>query len=200
MRLTHFRVATLWGSPLHSKETNMKKILMALTSVATLLCANGAANAGTIQGTLGVSLTIGNGCVVTGGTSTGTVNNFGSISFGTYSSLSNIITASSTGTAGAGSSIGLNCTDGTAYTVALDNGLNASSGQRRMASSVPAYISYNLYQDAAHTQTWDNTTNVLAGTGTGAVVPLTVYGLVPAAGTTPAAGAYNDTVTMTVTW
>ncbi|HIE1234487.1 TPA: Csu type fimbrial protein, partial [Serratia marcescens] len=25
-------------------------------------------------------------------------------------------------------------------------------------------------------------------------------GLVPAAGTTPAAGVYNDTVTMTVTW
>nr|WP_269474290.1 spore coat protein U domain-containing protein [Serratia ureilytica] len=40
----------------------------------------------------------------------------------------------------------------------------------------------------------------MTGTGTGSAVPLIVYGLVPAAGPTPAAGAYSDTVTMTVTW
>lgn len=82
----------------YGKEYKMKKTLMALTSVATLLCANGAANAaGTIQGTLGVTLTIGAGCVVGGGNSSGSVNDFGSISFGTYSSLANIIDASATG-------------------------------------------------------------------------------------------------------
>ena len=49
----------------YGKEYKMKKTLMALTSVATLLCANGAANAaGTIQGTLGVTLTIGAGCTI----------------------------------------------------------------------------------------------------------------------------------------
>ena len=82
--------------------------------------------------------------------------------------------------------------------MALDNGLNATGSQRRMASSVPAYISYNLYQDSAHAVPWNSTTGLL--TGTGSAVPLIVYGLVPAAGTTPAAGAYSDTVTMTVTW
>lgn len=85
----------------YGKEYKMKKTLMALTSVATLLCANGAANAaGTIQGTLGVTLTIGAGCVVGGGSSSGSVNDFGSISFGTYSSLANIIDASATGAGG----------------------------------------------------------------------------------------------------
>ncbi|MBH2964617.1 MULTISPECIES: spore coat protein U domain-containing protein, partial [Serratia] len=119
--------------------------------------------------------------------------------FGTYSSLANVITASATGSGGTGT-LGLNCTTGTNYTVALDNGLNASGSQRRMASGVPAYISYNLYQDSAHAVPWNSTTGVLTGTGTGSAVPLIVYGLVPAAGTTPAAGVYNDTVTMTVTW
>ncbi|OKB65842.1 spore coat protein [Serratia marcescens] len=178
----------------------MKKTLIALASVASLLCANGAANAaGTIQGTLGVTITIGAGCVVTGGNSAGVSNDFGSISFGTYSSLANVIAATATGSGGTGS-LGLNCTNGTNYTVALDNGLYASGSQRRMASSVPAYISYNLYQDIAHALPWNSTSGVLTGVGTGSAVPLIVYGLVPAAGTTPAAGAYSDTVTMTVTW
>ncbi|WP_366519499.1 Csu type fimbrial protein [Serratia nevei] len=178
----------------------MKKTLMVLTSTPLLLCSFGTpAVDGTIQGTVGVTITIGAGCVVTGGNSSGITNNFGSISFGTYSSLANVITASATGSGGTGT-LGLNCTTGTNYTVALDNGLNASGSQRRMASSVPAYISYNLYQDSANSIPWNNTTGVLTGTGTGSAVPLVVYGLVPAAGTTPAAGVYSDTVTMTVTW
>ena len=113
-------------------------------------------------------------------------------------SLANVITASATGSGGTGT-LGLNCTTGTNYTVALDNGLNASGSQRRMASSVPAYISYNLYQDSAHALPWNSTTGTLTGTGTGSAIPLIVYGPVPAAGTTPAAGVYSDTVTMTVT-
>ncbi|CAI1617854.1 Csu type fimbrial protein [Serratia marcescens] len=178
----------------------MKKTLMALTSVATLLCANGAANAaGTIQGALGVTLTIGAGCSIKGGDSSGAANNFGSISFGTYSSLDNIIDATATGSSGG--SLTLNCTKDTNYTVALDNGQHIASGsQRRMASTAGAFISYNLYQDAEHTVAWGSGANALAGTGTGAAVPLIVYGRVPAAGFTPAAGTYDDTVTMTVTW
>lgn len=95
----------------------------------------------------------------------------------------------------------MTCTTGTDYTVALDNGLHVTSGtQRRMASTAGAFISYNLYQDAARTTSWGSGANALTGTGTGAAVPLIVYGRVPAAGSTPAADTYNDTVTMTVTW
>ncbi|MBI3311354.1 MAG: spore coat U domain-containing protein [Serratia liquefaciens] len=178
----------------------MKKILMALSSVATLLCANSAANAGTIQGNLGVSLTIGAGCVVAGGDSSGSVNDFGSINFGTYSSLSNIIDASATGSAGAGT-LTLTCTTGTPYTVALNDGLHVTTGnQRRMSSVAGAFISYNLYKDQARTSSWANGANALTGTGTGAAVPLIVYARVPAAVTTPDPDTYNDTVTMTVTW
>ncbi|MBS3895012.1 Csu type fimbrial protein [Serratia marcescens] len=178
----------------------MKKTLMALTSVATLLCANGAANAaGTIQGKLGVTLTIGAGCSIKGGDSSGTANNFGSINFGTYSSLDNIIDATATGSSGG--SLILNCTKDTNYTVALDNGLHVtSSTQRSMASTAGDLISYNLYQDAEHTIAWGSGANALTTTSDGTPKPLVVYGRVPASSSTPATGIYDDTVTMTVTW
>lgn len=177
----------------------MKKILMALTSIATLLCAdNSVIAAGTIQGSLGITLTIGAGCEVGGGNSSGNVNDFGTINFGTYSSLANIIDATASGAGGVGT-LTITCTDGTDYTVALDNGLHVTGGtQRRMASTAGVFINYNLYQDAARDTTWGSGGNAL--TGTGAAVPLIVYGRVPATGLTPAADTYNDTVTMTVTW
>ncbi|HEI8865281.1 TPA: spore coat U domain-containing protein [Serratia odorifera] len=176
----------------------MKKILATLCSAATAICIF-PLQAGTIQGNLGVSLTIGAGCVVNGGNSAGSVNDFGAINFGTYSSLANIIDASSSGSGGAGT-LALECTDGTDYTVALNNGLNATGTQRRMASTAGAFINYNLYRDAAHSQPWNDTDGTLTGTGSGAAQPLVVYGRVPAASSTPAEGAYNDTVTMTVSW
>ncbi|MBB1584998.1 spore coat U domain-containing protein [Serratia sp. OS31] len=179
----------------------MKTFVMVLSSVVSLLSVTGAANAaGTLQGSLGVTLTIGAGCVVDGGDSSGSVNDFGSISFGTYSSLANIIDASATGAGGAGT-LSLTCTDGTDYTVALDNGLHVTGGtQRRMASPADAFINYNLYQDAARTTTWGSGANALTGVGTGAAVPLIVYGRVPMSGLTPAAGTYSDTVAMMITW
>ncbi|MFI8418183.1 spore coat U domain-containing protein [Serratia sp. NPDC078593] len=176
----------------------MKKLWVALFSVAAVTGVP-LSQAGTIQGNLGVTLTIGAGCVVNGGDSSGSVNDFGAINFGTYSSLNNIIDASSSGSGGVGT-LALECTDGTNYTVALNDGLNATGTQRRMASTEGAFISYNLYRDAAHSQPWNDTDGVLTATGSGTAEPLIVYGRVPAAAVTPAEGAYTDTVTMTVSW
>ncbi|MBS0970003.1 spore coat U domain-containing protein [Chimaeribacter arupi] len=164
--------------------------LMMLTPTAPLF-------AGTVTGNMGVTLTVGAGCEVVGGNSTGAVNQFGTLSFGEYSSLANIINSQSTDAAGTGS-LQLLCTTGTPFTVALDNGVNAAGGQRRMAGTGGAFINYNLYQEPARTTLWGPGTP-LAGTGTGTPVNLIVYGQVPAQ-TTPAAGTYTDTVTMTVTW
>lgn len=178
----------------------MKKTLMALTSVATLLCANGAANAaGTIQGTLGVTLTIGAGCVV--GAAAAAVPSTTSAPSASVLTLHWPTSSTPAPPAQGAGTLSLTCTTGTDYTVALDNGLHVTSGtQRRMASTAGAFISYNLYQDAARTTAWGSGANARTGTGTGAAVPLIVYGRVPAAGSTPAADTYNDTVTMTVTW
>lgn len=176
----------------------MKKTLLTLASVPLMMSLTATPLfAGTVTGNLGVTLTIGAGCEVIGGNSTGAVNQFGTLSFGEYSSLANIINSQSTDAAGTGN-LQLLCTTGTPFTVGLDNGLNAAAGQRRMAGTGGAFIVYNLYQEPARTTLWAPGTP-LAGTGTGTPVNLIVYGQVPAQAT-PAAGTYTDTVTMIITW
>jgi spore coat protein U-like protein len=62
-------------------------------------------------------------------------------------------------------------------------------------------VTYSLYSDSGRATVWGNTvgTNTVAGTGNGASQSYTVYGRAPAQ-TTPAAGTYTDTVTVTVTY
>jgi spore coat protein U-like protein len=68
-------------------------------------------------------------------------------------------------------------------------------------------LSYELYQDSAHTTPWWDTVNKdgQAGTGTGHAQSLTVYGLIfdngnalQNTGVTP--GTYTDIVTVTLTY
>lgn len=89
------------------------------------------------------------------------------------------------------------CVAGTAYKVGLDNGTH---GARRMAGP-GGLIGYELYRNSGRTQRWGNTsgTDTRDGSGNGSTQSLTVYGRVPAQ-STPAAGTYNDTVTVTVTY
>ena len=84
----------------------------------------------------------------------------------------------------------------------LDAGLNGGGNinARRMVLGTGA-VGYQLYSNATRTTVWGNTagSNTVAGSGTGATQNYTVYGLVPAQ-TTPAAGTYQDTITVTVTY
>ncbi len=95
------------------------------------------------------------------------------------------------------------CTSGTPYTVGLSagNGVGATVSARLMTGPSLQTVTYGLYRDAGHTQVWGTTigVNTSAGTGNGAAQGLTVYGRV-AAQTTPGAGNYADVVTATVTY
>ncbi|RTL86115.1 MAG: SCPU domain-containing protein [Hyphomicrobiales bacterium] len=101
--------------------------------------------------------------------------------------------------------LGVQCTAGTPYTIGIDAGLGGGSvAQRKMRSGSgagAATIDYGLFRDAARSQVWGNTpgTDTAAGTGTGAAQSLMVYGRV-AAQNTPAAGLYTDDVTITLTY
>lgn len=98
--------------------------------------------------------------------------------------------------------IEVTCTNGTGYVVSLDEGagVGASIAERLMTSGSDT-LSYTLFRDAAHTQVWGNASGVdtVDGTGTGVAEVLDVYGLVEALQTAPA-GAYTDSVTVTVTY
>lgn len=103
------------------------------------------------------------------------------------------------------STVSLVCTNGATYDVALDNGLNATSGQRYMSNgaATPVKIPYNVFRDSARSAAWSNasgTTTVSGTAGTSGNVTLTAYGRIPSTASSVGAGAYSDTVTVTVTF
>ena len=98
-------------------------------------------------------------------------------------------------------SILVDCTPNTAFTVAIDNGENFN-GQRRMArigAGVGTHLNYEIYRNAARTQRWGTTPAQVAGGGAPANgrVTLTAYGR--ATGFI-GAGPFQDTVTVTISF
>lgn len=162
--------------------------LKAVSLAAMILAASGPVLAATVTNTFQAQIVIQNACRVDL-TSPTTLN------FGTQGVLAANVDTTST--------INLTCSTSTPYDVALNAGANpATAGDvttRRMANG-SSYVSYQMYSDSGRTTVWGNsTTNDVSGTGNGSAQTLTVYGRVPSQ-TTPAAGTYTDTVTITVTY
>ncbi|RWR02341.1 spore coat protein U [[Pantoea] beijingensis] len=145
--------------------------------------------------TLGVSATILPAC--TAGSDVGGNIRFGTLNFGNYANLSSIINAASAQQAG---SIRVNCINGLSYKILMDGGNSGNTAGRNMVNTANSAITvlYNLYTTASRTTIWDNTTGV-SDVGNGADQWHTVYGRVPVQNT-PAAGIYQDTVNVTVSW
>jgi spore coat protein U-like protein len=164
----------------------MRNIFLGLAAVAAV--ASTPALAATATNTMPVSVNVINSCTVAATP----------MSFGAPAAIggSNIDSTST---------ISLVCTNGATYDVALDMGLNVASGQRYMSNgaSTPVTIPYGIYTDAARSAAWGSTTgtNTVAGSaGTSGAVTLTAYGRIPSSATSVGAGAYTDTVTVTVTF
>lgn len=143
-----------------------------------------------------------NECVTSGGENYATVkaayyngcnmNGSYTLPFGSVSSLNRNIESNTT--------MSLFCPSGISWQVGLDNGQNANGTQRRMTNGVD-YVNYDLYQDASFSKRWGNTlnTDTMSGTATGEQQYINIYGKVPAQ-TDRTAGAYNDTVVITLTY
>ena len=154
--------------------------LGAATLLATL--ATGAVHAATATASSTISATVQATCLISAT----------SLGFGTYTGV--LLETTST--------ISITCTNTTPYNVGLNVGLGtgATVTARKMMSGANLLI-YAMYRDAARTLNWGNTvsTDTQAGTGTGTLQPLTVYGRVPASQFV-APGVYSDTITATVTY
>ncbi len=115
------------------------------------------------------------------------------LNFGTYSGV--LINSTS--------SVSVTCTKTTAYNVGLSAGLatGATVTNRSMTGPSSALLGYKLFSNSGYTTNWGNTvgTDTLAGTGSGALQALSVYGQVPA-GQYVRPGSYTDTITATVTY
>ncbi|KWF29503.1 spore coat protein U [Burkholderia cenocepacia] len=142
---------------------------------------------GTATATFTVTLTLQPNCTIAANP----------LNFGTNGVLATAINQQTT--------LNVTCTNTTPYNVGLDAGSVAGSSvaSRLMAGTstgnTTTTVGFQLYQDAGRTTIWGNTqgTNTVAGTGTGAAQPITVYGQVPAQAT-PKPDTYQTTVTATV--
>ncbi len=169
------------------------KVLLLFPALSLLLIL--AAIPASHAATLGITATLLPAC--TAGATTSGSTTFGTLNFGNYASTTSVINATSTQLAG---SIRVNCVNGLSYKILMDGGSSGSVTARSMANTTNATLKilYNLYTNATRTTVWDNTTG-LSDVGNGADQWHTVYGRVPSQ-TTPAAGVYQDTVNVTVSW
>jgi spore coat protein U-like protein len=166
------------------------KTKLALVALAAL-AAMSSAQAVTDSTTLGVSLTLTNGCTF----STPSTD----VAFPDATSTSQLVGLEATGT------LNVTCTNGTPYTIGLNGGNNDAGaapalGSRRMQGTAGNYVIYDLYQDAARLNFWGNTPNndVLAAFGNGGAQAISVYGYVKSVNAV--AGVYSDVVTATITY
>ncbi|WWP00382.1 MAG: spore coat U domain-containing protein [Candidatus Dasytiphilus stammeri] len=172
----------------------MKKILSVILAILLSTSVYALTVKGQLENNLNVQMIIGNGCEITGGS----LLNLGNLDFGEHPNIKNKIDAHSNGSAG---KLGINCTKGVNYSIALNNGLQPDGTKRRMMkveTEAREFIKYDLYQDSARTTLWD-THNLLKGIGNGKETPIIIYGRVPPQ-STPSSGAYHDTVTVIVSW
>lgn len=155
-------------------------------AAALMCCTAGGAYAATATGQFNVTITIQSNCVVQSATD---------LAFGNAGVITANLDAQST--------ISVQCTNTTPYTVGINagNGAGATLAARKMTGPAAATVTYSVYRDAARTLVWGTTvgTDTVAGTGNGNAQPITVYGRVPPQAA-PAAGGYTDTLTVTVTY
>lgn len=101
--------------------------------------------------------------------------------------------------------LSVTCSNSTPYNVGLDEGsVSGSTVAARLLAGITSgntstTVSFQLFQDAAHTTIWGNTqgTDTVAGTGSGSAQSISVYGQVPAQ-STPQPDTYRSTITATV--
>ena len=157
----------------------MRKIAFGIAAAAAI-ASSPALAAGTATGTVEVSLNVSSSCSVTAQP----------LDFGSTTAFTTNLDSSSATT--------VKCTPDAAYTVLINNGLNASGTQRRLKSTVGStFVSYDLYTDGTRGTAWPST-GVL-GVGSGFDQAMTIYGRVPTQ-TAVAAGDYKDTLTVTVNY
>ncbi|WKX27179.1 Csu type fimbrial protein [Tatumella ptyseos] len=182
---------------------NLKYALLLCTSLPfalSPLTLYAADTSGTLSGQIGVQVTISEGCTVGNNDSSGSVNEWGSIDFGTYADLSNIINGSVLGSDGT-DTVTVTCTSGLSPTLKLDGGVNETNSLRAMISG-STVIPYRLYSDAAYSsEVAVDGSIALTADGTAQNIP--IYGrIIPSDqdSSAPTAGTYTDTVTATLSW
>lgn len=158
-----------------------------------------AATIGTSTGTIGVSLNISSACVVNGATAVASdLGKVGQLTFADQPGIFGDTDAQMVATGG-GSGIGVLCSPGSTPTLTIGSGANDASGIHYMASSGNK-VAYHLFRDSARTNEITIGQQISLGTATSTAFSVPIYGRVNSGGAVLAAGAYTDTVQVTLAW
>jgi spore coat protein U-like protein len=144
-----------------------------------------AASAATVTDTITVTANVQSACVVAAS----------KLAFGNYN-------PTSSSNVDATATVNVTCTQGTPYNVGLNAGTTTGGTTTlRKLNSSGHTLNYALYSDSGRTTNWGNTVNTdtVAGTAGTSATAYTVYGRIPGSQNTTA-GAYTDSVTVTVTY
>ena len=136
-----------------------------------------------------VSATITPGCLVVGGGA-----NYGALTYGSYSAL-----ATSTVTAALTAGVTLQCTPGVTLSMSVDGGLYGGSGRNLQLNSGSARVAYQLFRDAAFSQSLGISQSVNVAYSDANNISLPIYGQVQLPGNQPG-GTYSDTLQVQLTW
>jgi len=139
--------------------------------------------------TFQVSATIAAGCLVVGG-----VSNYGSLVFGSYSSLS-----TSTVSVALSGSVTLQCTPGVTLNMSVDGGLHNNSGRHMQLNSGSAQVAYQLFRDAGLSQSLGISQSVSVAYSNANNITLPIYGRVQLPGNQPG-GTYSDVLQVQLSW
>lgn len=181
-------------------------LLLSILSAFYILPARAAVSSGTI----GVSLTLSNGCLINGSTNQNGIN-LGSLNFGespaTFSQLSTQLTGSGT----AANAIGVQCTT-QSYSVVVTGNTNtvapatavgipgSTARYLRSASNSTQGVAYRLYSDGTFNAEVANNSPLPRVSSAQGVDYYTLYGRIQGAGNNPAVmpGIYTDTINVSI--
>ncbi len=158
----------------------------------TLMAAGSVWGAGSDTDNISITGTVVNSCVI---------NSTAAVAFGDYDPA---FAQRSTALTGQGT-VKVQCTDQAPYTIYMGAGGGTGAActgtpVRTLAGPSSNTLSYALYSDSGRASVWGcEASNDVAGTGNGAEQTLTVYGSIPGGQQKPA-GAYEDTVVVTVNY
>lgn len=165
----------------------------------------------TSSGTVGVTLTLTNGCLINGSPSQNGIN-FGTLDFGTHPATFSTLTTQLSGASG-GNSFTIQCTTAD-YTVEVTGNTNATApgtvigtpgtpGRYLInAADNTQGVAYSLYSDSGYSNVISNNTPIPIVSSTGGVDNYTLYGRIQGGGNsvTVVPGTYTDTVNVSVTY
>ena len=167
----------------------MRHSVITPIAAGLLMAMAGASHAATKNSSFQVSATVSKNCVISSQ----------NLNLGTFDGTNDLVGSST---------ISVNCTGSTNFSVDLDKGSSGNYTMRTLVNGADT-LNYNLYTTNTYTTVWGDTTGGtghVTGTGTGMGAPntqlLTVYGRLRATDNVAGvgAGSYSDSITATITY